>query len=108
MVNMGKYLVDFKNINWESVYTGQREKAYVEGNRRIRLVELSDEYAEEDWCEKEHWGYVLEGRISILFNETSVTFNKGDGMFIPEGEQNRHKGRIAKGEKVLMLFVEEC
>ena len=105
---MGKYLVDFKNIAWESTYVGQREKAHTEGNRRIRLVELSDEYAEEDWCEKEHLGYVLEGRISIIFNGNRVTFNKGDGIFIPRGEQNRHKGRIAKSEKVLMLFVEEC
>ena len=95
-------------MSWESVYRGQREKAYVEGNRRIRLVELTDEYAEEDWCEKEHLGYVIEGRITIIFNGKSVIFNKGDGIFMPQGERNRHKGRIAKGEKVLMLFVEEC
>ena len=103
---MGKYLVDFKNMSWESVYSGQREKSYIEGNQRIRLVEISDGYTEEDWCEKEHLGYVLEGRISIIFNGKAITFKKGDGIFIPKGAENRHKGRIAKGEKVLMIFTE--
>ena len=104
---MRKYLVDFNNIRWESVFPGQRQKAYVEGNQGLRLVELSDEYAEEEWCEKEHLGYVLEGSIRIIFNGKSVTFSKGDGIFIPSGEGNRHKGRIAKGERALMLFVEK-
>ena len=104
---MRRYLIDFRNMSWESIVPGQRQKAHVEGNQRIRLVELSDEYAEEDWCEKEHLGYVLEGRISIVFNGKSVTFNEGDGIFIPKGEGNRHKGRIAKGEKVLMIFVDK-
>jgi len=79
----------------------------VEGDQRIRLVELTDEYAEEDWCEKEHLGYVVEGKISIIFNGKSITFNQGDGIFIPKGEGNRHKGRIAKDEKALMIFVEK-
>jgi len=105
---MGKYLIDFEKISWESPYPGQRQKAYVEGNQRIRLVELSDEYAEEEWCEKEHLGFVLKGRISIIFsNGKSITFNEGNGIFIPKGEENRHKGRIAKGEKVMMIFVEK-
>lgn len=102
---MSKYLIDFEKMSWESVYRGQRQKAYVEGNQRLRLVELTDEYAEEDWCEKEHLGYVVEGKISIIFNGKSITFNQGDGIFIPKG--NRHKGRIAKGERVLMIFVEK-
>ena len=104
---MGDYSVDFGNISWESVYRGQRQKAYVKGNRRIRLVELNEEYAEEDCCKKEHLGYVIEGRITIIFNGKSVIFNEGDGIFIPKGEQNKHKGRIANGEKALIIFVEE-
>ena len=101
---MERYLVDFRNMAWKSVYPGQREKAYAEGNQRIRLVELTDEYA-EDWCNKEHLGYVLEGRISIAFPDKTVAFKQGDGVFIHEG--NRHKGRIAKDEKVLMVFIEK-
>ena len=107
-LNLGQYLIDFDNISWERAYSGQRQKAYVEGNQRIRLVELSDEYAEEEWCAKEHLGYILKGRISIIFsNGKSITFNEGNGIFITKGEENKHKGRIAKGEMVLMIFVEK-
>ena len=56
---------------------------------------------------KEHLGYVIQGRITIIFNGKSVIFNKGDGIFIHKGEGNRHKGRVAKGEKALLIFVEE-
>jgi len=81
---MDRYLVDFENMAWKSVYPGQRKKTYTEGNQRIRLVELTDEYAEEDWCIKEHLGYVLEGRSSIIFPDKTVIFNQGDGVFIPK------------------------
>ena len=80
---MGKYLVDFERISWESVYPGQRQKSYVEGNKRIRLVELTDEYAEEEWFEKEHLSYVSKGRISIVFRDGKlITFNEGNSIFI--------------------------
>lgn len=38
---MEKYLIDFKNIEWESPMPGFRYKAYIKNNKRIRLVELS-------------------------------------------------------------------
>ena len=105
---MGKYLIDFDKISWEQAFVGQRQKAYVEGNHRIRLVELSDEYAEEDWCIQEHLGYILKGRMTVVFrNGKSMTFNEGDGMFIPPGEEHKHKGRVAPGEKVQLIFVEK-
>jgi len=41
-------------------------------------------------------------------NEVNVTrANEGNGMFMPKGEANKHKGRIAQGEMVLMIFVEK-
>jgi hypothetical protein len=104
---MSEFLIDFKKLKWEKKYPGQRQKTYTRGNQRLRLVELSDEYHEEEWCEKEHIGYVIAGRIIIDFNGESLSFNEGDGIFIIGGRENRHKGIIAKGEKVLMLFFEK-
>jgi len=95
---MREFLIDFKKLNWESAYSGQREKTFTRGNQRFRLVELTDEYPEEEWCEKEHIGYVLKGRIIIDFNGESITFKEGDGILIIGGKENRHKGRIAEGE----------
>ena len=103
---MREFLIDFKKLDWETAYSGQRQKTYSKGKNQLRLVELTDEYHEEEWCEKEHIGYVLEGRIIIDFNEESIVFKQGDGIFITGGKENRHKGKITKDEKVLMLFFE--
>ena len=104
---MKEFRIDFEELEWESTYSGQRQKTFTRGNQRLRLVELTDEYPEEEWCEREHIGYVLEGRIIIDFNGESISFNEGDGIIIAGGRENRHKGRIAKGERVLMIFFEK-
>ncbi|NOZ77002.1 MAG: hypothetical protein GXO65_04875 [Euryarchaeota archaeon] len=43
----------------------------------------------------------------IDFHGKLVTFRAGDGFFIPQGEESKHKGKIAKGEKALIVFFEE-
>jgi quercetin dioxygenase-like cupin family protein len=104
---MRNYLIDFQNIDWEVPAPGVRYKAYVKGNQRIRLVEFSEEFVEDNWCTKGHIGYILEGSISIDFSGKTTTFKAGDGFFIPEGEENRHKGKVAKGKKALIILFEE-
>ncbi|MDD5451337.1 MAG: cupin domain-containing protein [Desulfovibrionales bacterium] len=104
---MKDYLIDFQNMNWESLAPGVRYKAFIRGNQRIRLVEFSEEFIEKDWCTKGHVGYVLEGGISIDFNGTPINFKAGDGLFIPKGEACRHRGKVAKGEKALIILFEE-
>ena len=104
---MRDFLVDFSKLNWESVYPGQRQKTFRRGDKRLRIVELTDQYPEEEWCEKEHIGYMLKGRLTIDFNGESLTFKEGDGIFITGGTENKHKGRIVKGEQVLMLLFEK-
>ncbi len=104
---MKNYLVDFKNMDWESPTTGVRYKAYIQGNHRIRLAEFTEEFVEEGWCTKGHTGYVLGGKISIDFNGKITDFKSGDGFFIPEGKENKHKGKVAKGEKALIILFEE-
>jgi len=104
---MRNYLIDFQNMNWESPAPGVRHKVYIRDNQRIRLVEFSDKFIEEDWCIKGHIGYVLEGSISIDFDGKVSTFREGDGFFIPEGKGSKHKGKIAKGEKAIVVLFEK-
>jgi quercetin dioxygenase-like cupin family protein len=101
------YKIDFRKKPWESPAPGIWQKAYKEGSRMIRLVEFTEEFKENDWCTKGHIGYVLEGRLSIDFDGTVMEFNPGDGLFIPEGDKNRHKGHVQKGEKALLVLFEE-
>ncbi len=104
---MRNYLIDFQNIDWEVPAARVRYKAYVEGNQRIRLVEFSEEFVEDDWCTKGHIGYILEGSISIDFDGSLINFKAGDGIFISEGKENKHKAKIAKGEKALIILFEK-
>ena len=91
---------------WENPTAGVRQKEYTENGQKIRLVEFSEEFTEADWCKKGHVGYVIEGKISINFNGKVIDFKAGDGLFITEGEENKHKGSVGKGEKALLILFE--
>ena len=104
---MENYLIDFKSMGWVSLSPGIRYKEYVKGNQKVRLVEFLEGFVEEDWCAKGHIGYILDGSISIDFNGRIITFKAGDGFFISEGKENRHKGKVAKGEKALIILFEK-
>ena len=101
------YLVNFKNMEWETPVQGIKQKIFIRDNKRIMLVELSENFADNEWCINRHIGYIIEGSITINFNGKSIEFKSGDGIFIPEGEENRHKGMIAKGTKALIVFFDD-
>ncbi len=50
------YQIVFKKIPWDNPVVGMRQKLFIKGNHRIRLVEFSDEFVEEEWCVKGHIG----------------------------------------------------
>ena len=87
---MKNCLINFKDMQWDNPAAGIRCKEHIKGNQQIRLVEFSDKFTEADWCTKGHAGYVMEGRISINFDGRVIEFQAGDGLFISEGESNKH------------------
>ncbi len=104
---MGQYRVDFESIPWQSPMAGVRFKAYEKGGRKLRLAEFTREFVEPDWCTKGHIGYILEGQIEIDFDGNVITFGPGDGLFIPTGEEHKHKGRVLT-DKVKAILVEDA
>ena len=102
---MEHYRVDFESIPWEEPATGVRFKAYEQGTKRLRLVEFSKEFVEPDWCLNGHIGLILEGQMEIDFDGKVIKFNPGDGVFIPPGEEHKHKGRVLT-DKVRAILVE--
>jgi quercetin dioxygenase-like cupin family protein len=104
---MEKYLINFKNIEWESPMPGFRYKAYIKNNKKIRLVEFSNGFFEKEWCTSGHIGYILKGTIIINFSGKRIIFSEGDGIFISEGEKHKHKAEIMQGEKALIVLVEK-
>ena len=103
---MDQYKIYFETIQWESPAEGVRFKAYQQGGRKLRLVEFTKEFIEPDWCTKGHIGYVLEGQMEIDFDGKVILFGPGDGVFIPEGEEHKHKGRVLT-DTVKVILVED-
>jgi len=91
---MEQYKVDFKSKSWETPAEGVRFKAYQQGEKKLRLAEFTKEFVEPDWCTKGHIGYVLEGQMEIDFDRKVIQFGPGDGVFIPAGEEHKHKAKV--------------
>ena len=103
---MSETLIEFEKLPWIEA-TGVRTKEYVRGDQKIRLVEFSEGFIEEDWCTKGHVGYVLEGSMDIDFNGEVISYTTGDALWIEEGEAEKHKVLIEAGGRVLLVLFEE-
>jgi len=102
---MTKYLVDFSSLEWESPMEGVRQKALVDNGKRLRMVEYSQKMPQH-WCEKGHFGYILEGSLEIEFDSGAHLFKEGNGVFIPDGAAHKHRARVLS-EVVRVIFVED-
>jgi len=85
---------------------GVRHKATVAFGKKLRLVEYSKAMPAH-WCEKGHFGHVLEGLLEIEFASETHIFKQGDGVCIPEGSEHRHRAK-ALSDVVRVFFVEEA
>jgi glyoxylate utilization-related uncharacterized protein len=98
------FKVCFQDMEWEQLRPDVRQKVFCEGSRQIRLVEFRTSDGAEHWCETGHIGYVLAGSLSISFDGKIVSFDTGDGLFIPSGAATRHRAvRIEDGTQLLMI-----
>ena len=100
------HLLDFAAIPWQETNRGVRSKTIVKGPQQIRLVEFPYGLVEADWCEKGHTGYVIDGAFAIDYGGTIERYMAGDVLFIPRGEQDKHKAILGKNEKVTLLLFE--
>lgn len=100
------YLIEFEKLPWNEPATGVRFKAFVSGNQQIRLVEFSEGFIEPDWCLRGHAGYILDGEFTNDYSGKLERYRQGDVIFIPKGEQAKHKAILGKGEKVTLLLFE--
>ena len=103
---MERYRVDFESMEWESPADGVRFKAYERGGQKLRLVEFSKDFIEPDWCSMGHVGYILQGQIEIDLDGKKEVFEPGDGLFIPAGQEHKHKGRVLT-DVVRSILVED-
>jgi len=100
------YRIEFEKMAWNEPAQGVRYKSFINGNQQVRLVEFSEGFNEPDWCRKGHAGYVLSGEFSNDYSGQLERYKAGDVIFIPKGEQAKHKAILGKGEKVTLLLFE--
>ena len=101
---MLKYRINFNELDWEEPIQGVRCKIYKYGDKQLRLVEYSKEMPPH-WCEKGHFGYILEGEFEIEYQNDKIIYKTGDGVFIPDGEAHKHKAKVLS-EVVKAIFIE--
>ena len=98
-------IVEFDALPWEIAGEHVRQKKFVVRDRVIRLLELSDGFAEADWCWRAHDGYVLSGELQLTFTDRSVVFGAGNGLHLGGSESEKHKAAVIHGP-VLLFLVE--
>jgi len=103
---MNNHKINFDDIEWTNASTGLRYKAFIHGNQRLRLMEFSGGFIEQNWCIGGHAGIVLDGSYAVHFSDHIERYSKGDVIFIPSGEASKHKAVLALNEKVTLLLFE--
>jgi quercetin dioxygenase-like cupin family protein len=101
---MSPFKIDFDAMEWQHGREGVRYKLHCEGNRQLRLVEFSTSKGFDEWCELGHIGYVLAGSLIIDCNGKVLAFKAGDGLFLPDGHDSRHRAvTIEPGTRLVMV-----
>ncbi len=100
---MSEYKINFDSLNFDNNLTkNRRTKTF----KNLQLKEYSQGLVNIDnWCEKGHLGYVLEGEVMVEFEDPNklIIYNPGNGILIPAGVKHRIRTILSKDAKVLMF-----
>lgn len=103
--------IPFQTIDWTSIekveYIGETgvalwQTVQFEG-LRVRLVEYSNGYLADHWCQKGHIVHCLEGEfISELSTGEKIKLTKGE-TYIVSDELSSHRSVSTNGVKLLII-----
>ena len=103
--------IPFQTIDWTSIdkieYKGETGISFWQtiqfGGLRIRLVEYSNGYLADHWCQKGHIVHCLDGEfISELGSGERVKLSKGE-TYVVSDELSSHRSVTEKGVKLLII-----
>jgi quercetin dioxygenase-like cupin family protein len=103
---MPRIIVEFDKLPWESPEPGLRQKAFVSGNQRLRLIEFSNQFEEKGWCTKGHAIHVLEGELTLHMKDGPLRMRQGAIGVIEAGESHSHRVVMSPGQRALLLLFE--
>ena len=98
--------LNFVNTEWVSDNPDIKIKSIDCEGKRIRVLELKRGLKHPEWCETGHIGYVAKGELQIKFEDETVIYSEGDGIYIAAGKSERHIPEPIS-EKVTLFLVEE-
>ena len=103
--------IPFQTIDWTLIekveYKGEIGVAFWQtiqfDGLRIRLVEYSNEYLADHWCQKGHIVHCLDGEfISELKTGEKIKLTKGD-TYVVSDELSSHRSVSQNGVKLLII-----
>ena len=97
--------VNFADLDLENPLEGVKSKIYKYGDKQLRLVIYSEEMPLH-WCGNGHYGYILDGKLKIEFQNEKIVYQTGDGVFIPGGQEHRHRAKVLS-EFVKVIIIED-
>ncbi len=105
------YTIPFTNIDWSEIpkteHKGDTGMAYWQtinlDGLRIRLVEYTQDYLADHWCEKGHIVHYLEGEfISKMVDGEAFILKKGI-TYIVSDDLSFHQSKTETGVKLLII-----
>ncbi|MFI5204002.1 MAG: DHCW motif cupin fold protein [Flavobacteriales bacterium] len=105
------YTIPFQQINWSNIEKTEHkgttgtsfwQTVHLDG-LRIRLVEYSENYLADHWCQKGHVVHCLEGEF-ITEMQTGEKFTLSKGMtYVVSDELSSHRSFSANGVRLLII-----
>ena len=103
--------IPFQTIDWAAIkkieYKGETGTAFWQtiqlGGLRIRLVEYSNGYLADHWCQKGHIVHCLHGEfISELSTGEKITLSSGQ-TYVVSDKLSSHRSVSENGVKLLIV-----
>jgi len=103
--------IPFQIIDWTSIekveYKGEKGVAFWQtiqfAGLRIRLVEYSNQYLADHWCQKGHIVHCLDGEfISELSTGEKMKLKKGE-TYVVSDDLSSHRSVSENGVKLLII-----
>jgi len=89
-----KHKIKFDELDWIDAGDSMKYKRYQQGDAQIRLVQWGRDMLHEAWCIKGHYGYVIDGKAEITYSGQTETYEAGDVIFIPDGQDFQHRPKV--------------
>lgn len=104
-------IIPFQTIDWDKIpkveHAGEKGTSFWQTIQfeglRVRIVEYTDNYLADHWCQKGHIVHCLEGEfVSELENGEAVSLSKGM-TYIVSDNLSSHRSVSKNGVKLLII-----